>query len=327
MNSYIANEIKINFCLDLIKILYCSHNSECHCSQLYIYNINCFVCYPFVYTFCIDNNNYWIIVWLIFVTEIFKPRLLSSNTRHLHTRLTELLLTQLPALACLLYGKANSLMNVLEDECLLVRINEIFININIVVSLLLFVYFVYIYSCSICCWIFVYYLGNNYWTIVWLIFVTEIFKPRLLSSNTRHLHTRLTELLLTQLPALACLLYGKVNSLMNVLEDKCSWVRINEIFINVNIVFSLLLFVYFVYIYSCSICCWIFVYNLGNNYWTIVWLIFLTQIFKTRLLPSNTRHLHTRLTELLLTQLRALDCVLYGKFDECSWKWMLVGSL
>ena len=33
---------------------------------------------------------------------------------------------------------------------------EIFINVNIVISLLLFVCLVYIYSCSICCCIFVY---------------------------------------------------------------------------------------------------------------------------------------------------------------------------
>ena len=38
-----------------------------------------------------------------------------------------------------------------------------------------------------------------------------------------------------------CLLQGIVNSLMNVLEGECSWLRLLEIFINVNNVVSLLL--------------------------------------------------------------------------------------
>ena len=84
--------------------------------------------------------------------------------------------------------------------------------------------------------------------------------PQLCFTNTSRLHTRLTELLLTQFRALPCFLYCNVNSLMNVLEGECSWIRILERFINANNVVSLLLFVYFVYIYSCSVCCCIFVY-------------------------------------------------------------------
>ena len=64
------------------------------------------------------------------LTEIFKPQLLCLNTMHLHTRLTEFLLTPLPALPFLLYGKVNSLMNVLECELLLIALLEISININ-----------------------------------------------------------------------------------------------------------------------------------------------------------------------------------------------------
>ena len=82
------------------------------------------------------------------------------------------------------------------------------------------------------------------WQLCDRTFITEIFKPLLLSSNTLHLHTTLTKLLLTQLPALLCLLHGNVNSLMNILEGKCC--------INVYIIVPWLSCVYFVYIYSCS---------------------------------------------------------------------------
>ena len=54
--------------------------------------------------------------------------------------------------------------------------------------------------------------------------------------------------------------YIFVYLLMNVLESQCSWLCLHEIFTNVNIVVSLFLFVYFVYIYSCSVCWYIFVY-------------------------------------------------------------------
>ena len=47
--------------------------------------------------------------------------------------------------------KANSLINFLEVECSLLRLLEMSINANIVVSLLLFVYFVYIIASSVCC--------------------------------------------------------------------------------------------------------------------------------------------------------------------------------
>ena len=94
---------------------------------------NCFVCYSSVYTFCINNSNHLTIVWQFFVTEMFKPRLISSNIPRLHTRLTKFLLTQLLAFSCLFYGNVNSLMNDLVVEgswhCLL----EIPINVNIVV--------------------------------------------------------------------------------------------------------------------------------------------------------------------------------------------------
>ena len=50
-------------------------------------------------------------------------------------------------------------------------------------------------------------------------------------------------------------------------EGKCSWVCLLEISININsIVVSLLLFVYFVYKYSCSVYCCIFVYLLSYFY-------------------------------------------------------------
>ena len=52
------------------------------------------------------------------------------------------------------------LINVLKGECSWLCFLEIFIIVNIVVSLLLFVYFVNIYSCSVCWYIFVYLLMN-----------------------------------------------------------------------------------------------------------------------------------------------------------------------
>ena len=59
MSLQIANKMKINLCLVLIKILYCSHNSVCHCSQFDVNNIDCFVYYSSVYTLCINNNKYY----------------------------------------------------------------------------------------------------------------------------------------------------------------------------------------------------------------------------------------------------------------------------
>ena len=88
-----------------IKILYYLHNSVCRCLKPYVDNKNCFVCYFFVYTLCINNKYYQTIVRLIFLTEIFSLRLLSSNIPH-----------HLPVLPCRLHGIVNSLVNVLEVE-------------------------------------------------------------------------------------------------------------------------------------------------------------------------------------------------------------------
>ena len=110
----------------------------CHCLQLHVNNNNCFVYYSSVYNLCLNNNNYWRIMRQIFVMEIFKPCLLSSNTLPLHTRLTELLLTYLPALLCFIYGR----MNVLESEYSWFRLLEISVNVN---------NDFYIYYCTVVC--------------------------------------------------------------------------------------------------------------------------------------------------------------------------------
>ena len=87
-------------------MLYFLHNSVCHCLQHEVKSKNnCFACYSSVY---INNNNYQAIVRYIFIMEIFKPQLHSLIASPLHTRLNELLLTQLP---CLLYD------NVKSDKC------------------------------------------------------------------------------------------------------------------------------------------------------------------------------------------------------------------
>ena len=82
--------------------------------------------------------------------EILKPQLLSSNTPYLHTRLTEFLPTPLPVLPFLLYGGGNSLINVTEG------LLGISVNVDGAAMLLLFRYFIYIYSCSICSCIFLF---------------------------------------------------------------------------------------------------------------------------------------------------------------------------
>ena len=85
------------------------------------------------------------------------------------------------------------------------------------------------------------------------------------------LHTNLTELLLTHSSALPCFLHAKGNSLSNVLEGKCSWLRLLDVYINVNIihhcfcVFCLCLFlqccwyifVYLFTIFYAGVCCYI----------------------------------------------------------------------
>ena len=49
-----------------------------------------------------------------------------------------------------------------------------------------------------------------------------------LFANTSRLHTELIEFLLTHSPALPCLLYGKVNFLVNVFEGGHSWILLLE---------------------------------------------------------------------------------------------------
>ena len=87
-------------------------------------------------------------------------------------------------------------------------------------------------------------------TVARQIIITVIVEPQLLSSNTAHYHIRLTEFLLT---ALSCLLYANENRLMNDLEVECSWLSLLEIYVNVNVLFVLLFFVYSVYVCSCNV--------------------------------------------------------------------------
>ena len=94
---------------------------------------------------------------------------------------------------------------------------------------------------------------NNYELTVWQIFVSKIFKLRLFPTNTPHLHTRLTEFLRTQLSTLLWILYGKINTLINVFEGVCSRLHLLESSLNVNIDVSLPLCVLFIYIYICSV--------------------------------------------------------------------------
>ena len=88
MCSLIANKIKINLCLVLNKILYCSHNSMCHLSRFDLNNNNLLQLLLFFTLFRVHNNNCSI---EIFTTVTFKPQLLSSYATCLHTSLTEFL--------------------------------------------------------------------------------------------------------------------------------------------------------------------------------------------------------------------------------------------
>ena len=77
------SKIKINLCFILIKVVYCSHNSVCLCSQQQQ------LLFAF---FWVNNNNC--------LTDLWNGDLQSTTIPRLHTRLTELLLT----------GYINSLM-------------------------------------------------------------------------------------------------------------------------------------------------------------------------------------------------------------------------
>ena len=154
------------------------------CLRLFLYCLLLHFCL-FVFTF----------FKLVFIA-VLKPRLFSSNTQRVHTKLAEVLLTRY--LLFLAFYMAT--IDVLDGEHSWLRFLAITINLNIVVSLLLLVYFAYFYSCIVCCCIFFYLL----FTFFKLVFVV-VFKPRLFSSNIQHLHTKLTEVLLTS--CLLCLAF------------------------------------------------------------------------------------------------------------------------
>ena len=88
-------------------------------------------------------------------------------------------------------------------------------------------------------------------TIVQQIFITQIFKPQLCSSHTTYLHTKLTEFFLNYRCLFCFAVYHKVSNLMNALEGECVCLR--EISINVKKLFTLLLFMQFVYVCSCRV--------------------------------------------------------------------------
>ena len=52
MYSWFKNKIKISVCLILIQILYCSHNSVCHCTQLDLHNSKLLYLLFFFTPFC-----------------------------------------------------------------------------------------------------------------------------------------------------------------------------------------------------------------------------------------------------------------------------------
>ena len=109
-------------------------------------------------------------------------------------------------------------------------------------------------------------------TIVHKIFITEIFKLQLFTAHATCLHTRLTEFFPN------CL-----NSLMSAFEGKC--LCLHEISINVNLLFTLLLFVYFVYIYPCSIVFPVYLFIPFLYCTVVVVCLLLYPLFYTNVVP------------------------------------------
>ena len=98
-----------NLCLVVIKILYCSNNSVCHCSQLDFNDKNCFVWYSSLHKAPLHKqlqHNY--------STDLcngdiqIKITLFKRTASSHKTDWTSL--TQSPTLSCLLYDNEESLM-------------------------------------------------------------------------------------------------------------------------------------------------------------------------------------------------------------------------
>ena len=99
-------------------------------------------------------------------------------------------------------------------------------------------------------------------TIVQKMLITEIFKPQLFSSHVTCLHTRLIDSFPIILPAMFCLLYCRLNSLQNALEEE--YLCLPEISINVNS-FTACCCCLFTWLSPVSLywcCCYIFVHSL-----------------------------------------------------------------
>ena len=118
-----------------------------------------------------------------------------------------------------------------------------------------------------------------------------IFKPQIFSSHAMRLHIRLTKFLLTPLPALFCLFYRRVNTPKIALEVES--LCLPEISINVNMLFKLLLFMYFVYV--CFFTCLSLFYT--GFYWYIFiyihvnkFIIFVFEAFVYNLNDVKAKH-------------------------------------
>ena len=113
---------------------------------------------------------------MIFITEIFRPQLLSSHATCLHTRLTEYFLHPAAYPVLSLISQLSSLMNAFEAECLC--LHEISVNVNKLFTLLLFRCFlhviravkllpVYLIMCffytALCCCLFTSFSPFLYW--------------------------------------------------------------------------------------------------------------------------------------------------------------------
>ena len=100
---------------------------------------------------------------------------------------------------------------------------------------------------------------------------------------TRNLSSHKTDWIRCELPlpVLSCLLYCRVSSLMNSLEEECVCLR--EISTNVNKLFTLLLLVYFVYSCSFSVVVvgYLLVYSLSYTALLLLPVYFFIPFFNT----------------------------------------------
>ena len=117
---------------------------------VYIHYCCLYICYTFILVVLFVNFClivYHFLCWCFMIRTILCATvhnlIYNRNCENLWITITLFKCTSLTpssALPCLLYDNLNSHINVLESECLWLRLLETFINVNIVVYICIFVY-------------------------------------------------------------------------------------------------------------------------------------------------------------------------------------------